>query len=66
MGFTQMGLGAAAGVQFSFISAIERGVRNPILGTMLRLADALDVDLAELVTGLHADPRQPQQDGPST
>ena len=33
----------------TYISGIERGVRNPTLKTMVRLADALKIKLDELV-----------------
>jgi len=33
----------------TYISGIERGVRNPTLKTMLRLADALKIKLDELI-----------------
>jgi transcriptional regulator with XRE-family HTH domain len=33
----------------TYISGIERGVRNPTLKTMLRLADALKVKLDDLI-----------------
>lgn len=33
----------------TYISGVERGVRNPTLKTMVRLADALKIKLDELV-----------------
>jgi len=52
LGLSQMALAERAEVHFTFISDIERGVRNPSLLTMTKIADALDVDLAKLVRGL--------------
>jgi transcriptional regulator with XRE-family HTH domain len=36
------------------VSGIERGIRNPGLNMLARLAKALEVPLPELVTGLEA------------
>lgn len=49
-GLNQEDLAAQAGVDRTYISQAERGVRNPTLGTMTKLAKALDVDVTELLT----------------
>ena len=36
------------------IGYVERGLRNPTLETILRMADALELDFAELVTRAQA------------
>jgi transcriptional regulator with XRE-family HTH domain len=36
----------------TYLSGIERGIRNPSLHNILRLARALDVTLADLLEGL--------------
>ena len=51
-GLTQEELGAAAGLHRTYIGGVERGERNVSLMNILRLATALRVDPAELVTGL--------------
>lgn len=38
-----------AGLHRTYVSAVERGVRNPTLSVLERLAKALGVSMAELV-----------------
>ena len=52
LGLSQEALAEAAGLHRTYIGTIERGERNPALLNILRLATALDVDAAELVTHL--------------
>jgi len=40
----------AAGISQSIVSLIEHDLRSPTLETLLRLADALEVDLGKLIT----------------
>jgi transcriptional regulator with XRE-family HTH domain len=47
-GMTLMELEAASGVGASTISKIERGVSQPQANTLHKLADALDVEIADL------------------
>jgi len=49
-GLTQEQLAAAAGSTFSTISRLERGLVVPTLSTINKLAQALDVDVEELLT----------------
>jgi transcriptional regulator with XRE-family HTH domain len=42
-------LAAKAGLSQPMISYVERGLRNPTLDTLLRIAAALDVDLSRLI-----------------
>jgi len=42
-------LAAKSGLSQPMISYVERGLRNPTLGTLLRIAAALDVDLSKLL-----------------
>lgn len=51
---TQEALAHRAGVHRSYVGSLETGGRNPSLETIARLAVALGVDIAELVTGLQA------------
>ena len=53
-GLTQEALAHRAGVHRSYVGSLETGGRNPSLETIARLAAALEVDAAELVTGLQA------------
>ena len=46
---TQEGFATGSGFDRGYISGIERGVRNPSVLVLERLAKALGVDLAELL-----------------
>ena len=48
-GFSQEVLGNAAGLDRTYISGIERGIRNPSLEIIGRLASALGCSPAELL-----------------
>ena len=48
-GWTQDQLAEAAAANPKYVGEIERGARNPSLDVIVRLAGALDVDVAELV-----------------
>lgn len=50
---TQAQVAERMGVPATFISDIERGVRNPSLSTMLALADALNTGLVFIVDRAH-------------
>lgn len=51
-GLTQERLADKADLDPTYISGIERGVRNPSLLIISRLAKALDVSLSELCKGV--------------
>ena len=51
-GMSQEQLSAKTGLHPTEISRLERAVREPRLGTMLRLARGLDVKLEALVAGI--------------
>lgn len=56
-GWSQEDLAHASDVQpFTAISKLERGIRNPTVTTVERLARALDVTIGELL----GDPHQPK------
>ena len=48
-GLSQKALSAATGIDQSDISKIERGVANPSISTLSRIADALDAKLSVLI-----------------
>ena len=48
-GLTQDALGETANLNPKYLGELERGVGNPSLEVLMRLADALAVDLATLV-----------------
>ena len=39
-----------SGLSHSIVSLIERDLRNPTLDTLLRIADAIGIDLGEILT----------------
>jgi transcriptional regulator with XRE-family HTH domain len=44
-GFSQMALASEAGLDKTYIGLIERAEVNPTVGTLLKLADALGLEL---------------------
>jgi methanogenic corrinoid protein MtbC1/DNA-binding XRE family transcriptional regulator len=54
-GWSQQALADAAGLDRSYVSAVERGRQNLTLGVLLSLAQALDAPLAHLLAGECAD-----------
>jgi transcriptional regulator with XRE-family HTH domain len=49
-GISQEALAHACGLDRTYLSSVERGVRNLTLASILRIAAALEVDPAELHT----------------
>jgi transcriptional regulator with XRE-family HTH domain len=47
-GLTQQELGEKADMNYKFIGEIERGNQNPSIKVLLKIADALDIELLEL------------------
>ena len=47
-GYSQEELAFRAGLDRTYISGIERGIRNPALKNIAKLAKALDVEVIEL------------------
>jgi transcriptional regulator with XRE-family HTH domain len=47
-GFAQEAFALQFGIDRTYVSGIERGIRNPTVVVVQRLADALDVPVAEL------------------
>jgi transcriptional regulator with XRE-family HTH domain len=52
LGLTQEGLAERAGLHWTYVGSVERGERNLSLLNVLRLAKALKIDPADLVSGL--------------
>ena len=48
-GLTQKQLGEKLGVSAAMIGQYETGVRNPKLGTLKKIANALEIDLLTLI-----------------
>jgi transcriptional regulator with XRE-family HTH domain len=55
LGLSQMALADRIGLHFTFVSEVERGERNLSLSSLLRLAQGLETNPAELVDGLEWD-----------
>ncbi len=55
-GLTQEAFAARTGISVSFASLLERGERSPSYETLVQVADALQVPLAELVKDTPGDP----------
>ncbi|MEO8428723.1 MAG: helix-turn-helix transcriptional regulator [Verrucomicrobiota bacterium] len=53
-GFSQDKLAEKADLDRTFISGIERGVRNPGIKTVLKVARALNVSVGDLCHGVDA------------
>lgn len=53
-GFSQDKLAEKADLDRTYVSGIERGVRNPGIKTVLRVAKALTVSVADLCKGVDA------------
>jgi len=48
-GLSMTAVAQRSGLSQSIISLIERDLRNPTLDTMLRIADAIGIDLGEIL-----------------
>ncbi len=49
---SQTQVSSRSGIHVTEVSRIERGLRDPRLSTLIRLARALEVDLAGLLEGI--------------
>lgn len=49
-GFSMNVVAQRSGLSHSIISLIERDLRNPTLDTLLRIAEAIEVDLGEIIS----------------
>lgn len=54
-GLSQESLGEKGGFHFSYIGQIERGEKNVSLLNLAKIANALDVNVAQLFTYVHED-----------
>ncbi|OYV40621.1 MAG: transcriptional regulator [Rhodospirillales bacterium 20-64-7] len=59
-GVSQETLATDAGVDRTFVGRIERGLENPTVGILDRLAEALGIDVAEFLTKPRPGERRPK------
>jgi transcriptional regulator with XRE-family HTH domain len=59
LGLSQMALADRIGLHFTFVSSVERGERNLSLSSILRLAEGLEMNAADLVEDLRWDADSP-------
>jgi transcriptional regulator with XRE-family HTH domain len=52
--FTQEGLAGKAGLDLTYISALERGCRNPTLLSVILISKALGMSVSQLTRGIGA------------
>ncbi len=50
IGLSMNAVAERAGLSQQMVSYVERGMRNPTLETLLRIAAAMEIDLAEILT----------------
>lgn len=49
-GFSMNVVAQRSGLSHSIVSLVERNLRNPTLDTLLRIAEAIEVDLGKMIT----------------
>jgi transcriptional regulator with XRE-family HTH domain len=54
LNWSQERLAHEAGIHMTYVSSVERGMRNISLTNILKLCDALETDPGELMQGLSA------------
>lgn len=57
-GFTQEQLGQEAGLQRNYVSLMERGVNQPTVTTIFKLAAALNISASEMIAEVEKSCRQ--------
>lgn len=55
LGISQEELGLRANLDRTYISGVERGVRNPSLTAIVSLANGLNITVSELLNNLESD-----------
>jgi transcriptional regulator with XRE-family HTH domain len=51
-----------SGLSQSMVSLVERNMRNPTLDTLLRIGEALELDVGEIITSAHKTVRKRSRD----
>lgn len=60
-GLTQEAFATRSGISVSFVSLLERGIRTPSYETLVRIAQALEIPLAELFREVPAEGKAAQR-----
>ena len=63
LGISQEELGTRSNLDRTYISGIERGVRNPSLTALVNLADGMKINLSSLLEGLESEITSQTQNG---
>lgn len=58
-GLSQEALGDEAGLHRTYVSSLERGLRNPTVTVLVRIAAAMDLTVSELLEGLEERMEEP-------
>ncbi len=61
MGLSQEQLGEIAGLDRTYISGVERGVRNPTISSLGRIATALQCDLSAILIEAESGSNEPRR-----
>jgi transcriptional regulator with XRE-family HTH domain len=60
LGLSQEAAAVRCGIHWTQLGKVERGQRSLRLETIMKIADGLDIDAGELISGLPLPPSEPQ------
>jgi transcriptional regulator with XRE-family HTH domain len=60
LGLSQEAAAVRCGIHWTQLGKVERGQRSLRLETIVKIADGLDIDAGELISGLPLPPSEPQ------
>ena len=62
LSISQEELGFRANIDRTYISGLERGIRNPTLTILIKVAQALEVPVSELISNIENEARKNNED----